>query len=140
MKNDIDIIFLKMAQIWSENSYAIRKKVGALIVKNGNIISSGYNGMPKNFPNECEHRNMEENLVTNSEVLHAESNAILKLAKSTNSSEGSTLYLTLSPCLECSKLIIQSGITKVVYVEEYRNLDGLNLLKKANIELIKKTI
>ena len=126
--------YLKMAEIWASNSHAVRSKVGALIVKNGMIISDGYNGTPHGFDNCCE-INLEDKLVTKPEVLHAEANAITKVAKSTNSSEGSTLYITLSPCLECAKLIIQSGIKRVVYKEEYRIKDGIDLLKKAGIEV-----
>ncbi|MBN1131791.1 MAG: dCMP deaminase family protein [Bacteroidales bacterium] len=121
-----------MASIWGENSYCNRKKVGALIVKNRMIISDGYNGTPSGFENKCE----DENDVTKPYVLHAEANAITKVAKSSNSSEGATLYVTTSPCMECSKLIIQSGIIRVVFAEKYRITDGLELLKKANIELV----
>ena len=142
-----DSKYLQMARIWATNSHAVRNKVGALIVKDGMIISDGYNGTPSGFDNCCE---IEErtwdldsegdyseyvHLVTKPEVLHAEANAITKVAKSTNSSEGSTLYVTLSPCLECAKLIIQSGIKRVVYFEEYRNTAGIELLKKAGIEI-----
>lgn len=168
--------YLKMAEIWATNSYAVRSKVGALIVKDGMIISDGYNGTPHGFDNTCEYRAgckfdtddswdfnytkcsktktdeigclqrdlrhcsefkecPNEILVTKPEVLHAEANAITKVAKSTNSSDGSTLYVTLSPCLECAKLIIQSGIKRVVYKDEYRIKDGIELLKKAGIEV-----
>lgn len=120
-----------MAKIWSENSHAKRLKVGALIVKDNIIISDGYNGTPKGFENECE----DENGNTKSYVLHAEANAITKVAKSTNSCEDSTIYTLISPCVECAKLIIQSGIKRVVFSEYYRNDDGLNLLSKAGIEL-----
>ncbi len=121
-----------MARIWAENSYCQRRKVGALVVKNKMIISDGYNGTPSGFENQCE----DENNVTKSYVLHAEANAITKLARSSNNSENATLYVTASPCIECSKLIIQAGIKRVVYGEKYRLEDGINLLKKAGIEVI----
>ncbi len=130
-QNKLDERYLKMAKIWSENSYCIRRKVGAIIVKNKMIISDGYNGTPSGFENICE----DENGITKSYVLHAEANAITKVAKSHNSSKNATLYVTTSPCMECSKLIIQSGIKRVVYDEEYRNKDGLELLKRAGIDL-----
>jgi dCMP deaminase len=120
-----------MAKIWAENSYCQRRQVGALIVKNNAIISDGYNGTPSGFPNVCE----DENNVTFPYVLHAEANAISKLARSNNNSEGATLYVTASPCLECAKLIIQAGIKRVVYGEPYRIEDGLELLKKAGISV-----
>lgn len=126
-----DRSYLKMAEVWAENSYCKRRKVGALIVKNNMIISDGYNGTPSGFENVCE----DENGVTKPYVLHAEANAITKVAKSGNSSEDSTLYVTASPCLECSKLIIQAGIKRVVYKDAYRLQDGLDLLKKAGIEV-----
>ena len=134
-----------MAKCWAKLSRAQRKQVGCLIVKDGTIISDGYNGTPSGFDNTCEYNNfilssdgetVREEMVTKPEVLHAESNAISKLAKSTQSSNGATLYATCSPCLDCSKLIIQSGIIRVVYGEQYRNANGLDLLKKANIELL----
>jgi len=128
----IDKRYLRMARIWASNSYCKRRQVGALLVKDKMIISDGYNGTPSGFENECE----EENDVTKSYVLHAEANAITKVAKSNNSSEGSTLYITTSPCMECSKLIIQSGIIRVVFEEKYRITDGLDLLERADIELI----
>lgn len=128
--------YLRMAEIWSENSHAKRLKVGALIVKNGRIISDGYNGSPSGFDNVCE----DENGNTKPEVLHAEANAITKLSKSTNSGEGSTLYVTISPCIDCAKLIIQCGIKRVVYSTEYRLTNGLDLLKRANIEIEKVEI
>jgi dCMP deaminase len=128
----IDKRYLKMARVWATNSYCIRRQVGALLVKNKMIISDGYNGTPSGFENECE----DEHDTTKSYVLHAEANAITKVAKSNNSSEGSTLYITTSPCMECSKLIIQSGIVKVIYQEKYRITDGLNLLERAGIKLI----
>jgi len=144
--------YLRMAFIWSENSYAIRRQVGCLIVKDNSIISDGYNGTPSGFPNICEHPSGyddilehevleemydsgEDDLVTFPYVLHAESNAIAKLAKSSNSSLGATIYITDEPCLECSKMIIQSGIRRVVYGRAYWKHDGVNLLKKANIEV-----
>ena len=123
-----DIAYMKMAMIWSENSSCERKKVGAIIVKDKMIISDGYNGMPSGFPNDC-----EIDGETKPEVLHAEANAITKLARSHNSSEGATLYVTMQPCMECSKLIIQSGIKRVVYVESYRDDRGLRLLVQANV-------
>ncbi|MBR0116994.1 MAG: dCMP deaminase family protein [Prevotella sp.] len=127
----LDKRYLRMAQIWAENSYCVRRKVGALVVKDKMIISDGYNGTPSGFENICE----DDNNVTKPYVLHAEANAITKLARSNNNSEGSTLYVTASPCLECSKLIIQSGIRRVVYGEMYRLTDGIDLLRRANIEL-----
>ncbi|MCK4746540.1 MAG: dCMP deaminase family protein [Bacteroidales bacterium] len=128
----IDKRYLRMAGIWASNSYCIRMKVGALLVKDKMIISDGYNGTPSGFENECE----DDSKITKSYVLHAEANAITKVAKSNNSSEGSTLYITTSPCMECSKLIIQSGIARVVYKEKYRITDGLDLLERANIDLV----
>jgi dCMP deaminase len=127
----LDQRYLKMAMIWAQNSYCKRRKVGALIVKNKMIISDGYNGTPSGFENICE----DENNNTKPYVLHAEANAITKVAKSGNSSDGATLYVTSSPCLECSKLIIQAGIKRVVFTESYRIEDGINLLKRANIEV-----
>lgn len=127
----LDERYLRMARIWSENSYCERRKVGALIVKDKMIISDGYNGTPSGFPNICED---DENR-TFPYVLHAEANAITKVAKSNNSSEGSTLYVTDSPCIECSKLIIQAGIKRVVYSKLYRIADGLELMKTAGIKL-----
>lgn len=120
-----------MARIWSENSYCKRRQVGALIVKDKSIISDGYNGTPSGFENLCE----DENEQTKPYVLHAEANAITKVAKSSNSSDGSTLYVTASPCIECAKLIIQSGIKRVVYSENYRYSDGIELLQKAGVEV-----
>ncbi|MBR4757102.1 MAG: dCMP deaminase family protein [Bacteroidales bacterium] len=125
--------YIEMAEIWAKNSYCKRRQVGALIVKDKMIISDGYNGTPSGFENICE----DENGVTKPYVLHAEANAITKVAKSGNSSQGSTLYVTASPCLECSKLIIQSGIKRVVYRDEYRLTDGVDLLKRAGIEVEK---
>ena len=121
-----------MAKIWSENSYCERRKVGALIVKEKMIISDGYNGTPAGFENVCE----DENNKTKPYVLHAEANAITKVAKSNNSSEGATLYITSSPCMECAKLIIQSGIKRVVYSDNYRTDEGVELLKRAGIEIV----
>lgn len=121
-----------MASVWARNSYCKRRQVGALLVKDRMIISDGYNGTPSGFENVC-----EENGVTKPYVLHAEANAITKVAKSGNSSEGATLYVTASPCLECSKLIIQAGIKRVVYRDEYRLTDGVDLLRKADIEVEK---
>jgi dCMP deaminase len=125
--------YLEMATIWAKNSYCKRRQVGALIVKDRMIISDGYNGTPSGFENVCE----DENGVTKPYVLHAEANAISKVAKSGNSSEGSTLYVTASPCIECSKLIIQAGIKRVVYRDEYRLTDGVDLLRRAGIEVEK---
>ena len=127
----LDRRYIRMATIWAENSYCTRRQVGALIVKNQRIISDGFNGTPAGFENICE----DENNVTKPYVLHAEANAITKIARSNNSSEGATLYVTASPCIECAKLIIQAGIKRVVYSEKYRLEDGLELLKKANIEV-----
>lgn len=131
-KKELDKRYLRMASIWSENSYCKRRQVGALIVKDKMIISDGYNGTPSGFENVCE----DENNVTVPYVLHAEANAITKIARSNNNSEGSTLYVTDSPCIECAKLIIQAGIKRVVYARQYRLDDGLQLLKKAGIEVV----
>lgn len=122
-----------MAAIWAENSYCKRRKVGALIVKNNMIISDGFNGTPSGFENICE----DENGVTKPYVLHAEANAISKIARSGNSAEGATLYITDSPCMECAKLIIQAGIVRVVYRDEYRLTDGIDLLRRAGIQVEK---
>lgn len=122
---------MRMAQIWSENSYCKRRKVGALLVKDKMIISDGYNGTPSGFENNCE----DENDMSKAYVLHAEANAITKIARSNNSSNGATLYVTASPCIECAKLIIQSGIIRVVYGEKYRIMDGVDLLEQAGIEV-----
>lgn len=121
-----------MASIWAENSYCQRRKVGALIVKGKMIISDGYNGTPSGFENVCE----DEGGVTKPYVLHAEANAITKVARSNNSSDGSTLYITASPCVECAKLIIQAGIKRVVFNEIYRITDGIDLLKRAGVECV----
>ena len=127
----LDLRYLRMARIWAENSYCQRRKVGALVVKNKMIISDGYNGTPSGFDNVCE----DSANITLPYVLHAEANAITKLARSSNNSEGATLYVTASPCMECSKLIIQAGIKRVVYGEHYRLEDGIKLLERANIEV-----
>ena len=129
-----DHSYLEMAEIWAQNSYCKRRKVGALLVKERTIISDGYNGTPSGFENICE----DENGVTKPYVLHAEANAITKVAKSGNSSQGATLYVTASPCAECAKLIIQSGITRVVYRDAYRLTDGIDLLKRAGITVEQK--
>ncbi len=128
----LDKRYIEMAQIWAQNSYCQRRKVGALIVKDKMIISDGYNGTPSGFENVCE----DENGNTKPYVLHAEANAITKVAKSGNNCDKATLYVTTSPCIECSKLIIQAGIKRVVFKELYRITDGLKLLKRANIEII----
>jgi dCMP deaminase len=130
-QHQLDQRYLKMAAIWSLNSYCRRRKVGALLVKDKMIISDGYNGTPSGFENVCE----DENNQTKPYVLHAEANAITKVAKSGNSSDKATMYVTSSPCLECAKLIIQAGIRRVVYTENYRSEDGINLLKRAGIEV-----
>ena len=126
-----DLRYLEMARIWAKNSYCTRRQVGALVVKNNMIISDGYNGTPSGFENICE----DDNGVTKPYVLHAEANAITKLARSNNNSEGATIYITASPCIECAKLIIQSGIKRVVYGEKYRLMDGIVLLERAGIEV-----
>lgn len=128
----LDTRYLRMALIWAENSYCERRKVGAIVVKNKMIISDGYNGTPSGFENVCE----DDNNVTKPYVLHAEANAITKLARSNNSSDGSTMYITASPCIECAKLIIQAGVKRVVYGENYRLRDGLDLLERAGIETV----
>lgn len=128
----LDRRYLRMATIWSENSYCLRRKVGAIIVKNQMIISDGYNGTPAGFENVCE----DESGVTKPYVLHAEANAITKVARSNNSSADSTLYVTASPCVECAKLIIQAGIRRVVFNELYRMTDGVELLRRAGIECV----
>lgn len=129
---DFDTRYLKMAQIWAENSYCDRRKVGALIVRGRMIISDGFNGTPSGFENICE----DETGKTKPYVLHAEANAITKVAKSNNSSDNSTLYVTSAPCMECSKLIIQAGIRRVVFSDLYHNSDGIELLQRAGIELV----
>ncbi len=128
-----DKAYLRMAREWSKLSHCERKKVGALIVSGRRIISDGFNGTPSGMENCCE----DENGNTKWSVLHAEANAILKVASSTNSSEGATLYLTLSPCKDCSKLIHQSGIKRLVYIDEYKNTEGLDFLRKVGVEIIK---
>jgi dCMP deaminase len=128
-------IYMGIAELISSASYANRKKVGCILVKNGRIISTGYNGTPSGFENQC-----EIDGITKKEVLHAESNAITKCAKSNESTQGSTIYITLSPCFECSKLIIQSGINKVYYKEQYIDTSGITLLKKAGIEIYEFTL
>ena len=128
----LDRRYTRMASIWAENSYCQRRQVGALIVKDKMIISDGYNGTPSGFENVCE----GENNVTKPYVLHAEANAIIKIARSNNSSNGATMYVTASPCIECAKLIIQAGIKRVVYSEKYRLEDGIELLKRAGIEVV----
>lgn len=132
-QRDLDKAYLRMCVEWARLSSAKRRKVGCLIVKDGQIISDGYNGTPKGFDNNCEDE-INGELVTKDIVLHAESNAITKLAKSSNSADGATLYVTCSPCFECSKLIIQSGIKRVVHCHFYRNTSGLELLEKANVQ------
>jgi dCMP deaminase len=124
--------YLEMAAVWAKNSYCKRRQVGAILVKNNMIISDGFNGTPSGFENICE----DENGSTKPYVLHAEANAITKVARSNNSSEGSTLYITSSPCLECAKLVIQAGIKRVVFSDNYRISDGIELLKRANIEVV----
>jgi dCMP deaminase len=130
-QHQFDIRYLQMARIWATNSYCKRRQVGALIVKDRMVISDGYNGTPSGFENECE----DDNDTTKPYVLHAEANAITKVAKSNNSSEGATLYITASPCMECAKLIIQAGIIRVVYSDKYRNVEGIELLERANIKV-----
>ncbi|MBP3251666.1 MAG: dCMP deaminase family protein [Prevotella sp.] len=128
----LDHRYLRMARIWAENSYCQRRQVGALVVKNKMIISDGYNGTPSGFENVCEN----EDGLTKPYVLHAEANAITKLARSSNNSDGATIYITASPCIECAKLIIQAGIKRVVYGEKYRLDDGIRLLERAGIEVV----
>jgi dCMP deaminase len=144
-QHKVDVTYIKMAQTWAELSHATRKKVGALIVKNNTIIADGYNGTPSGFENECEEAINNEDgsfkeYKTKWYVLHAESNALAKVAKSTQSCDGATLYITYSPCTECSKLILQSGIKKVVYLEEYRDIAGLDFLRRAGIEIKKVSL
>ncbi|MBQ0035020.1 MAG: dCMP deaminase family protein [Bacteroidales bacterium] len=131
-KTKYDHLYMRMARVWAENSYCVRRQVGALLVKNQMIISDGFNGTPSGFENVCE----DENNASKPYVLHAEANALTKVARSNNSSDGATLYVTASPCIECAKLIIQSGIKRVVYGEMYRLTDGLDLLSRAGIELV----
>lgn len=132
----LDYRYLRMARIWAENSYCRRRQVGALVVKDKMIISDGYNGTPSGFENVCE----DEMGTTFPYVLHAEANAITKLARSSNNSDGATLYVTASPCIECAKLIIQSGIRRVVYAEKYRLTDGIDLLEKAGVKVEYKAL
>ena len=132
-QRQLDIRYLKMARIWAGNSYCVRRQVGALIVKDKMIISDGYNGTPSGFENICE----DDMGKTKPYVLHAEANAITKVAKSANNCDGSTLYITAAPCIECSKLIIQAGIKRVVYCDDYRSEDGLKLLQRVGIECVK---
>ena len=127
-----DYLYMRMARTWSENSYCVRRKVGAILVKDQMIISDGYNVTPSGFENTCE----DEHNVSKPYVLHAEANAITKVARSHNSSEGATLYVTASPCMECSKLIIQAGIRRVVYSDPYHNTDGIDLLRRSGIEVV----
>jgi dCMP deaminase len=129
---ELDKRYMRMAAIWAENSYCERRKVGALIVKDKMIISDGYNGTPAGFENICEN----DEGFTKPYVLHAEANAITKIARSSNNSNGATLYVTTSPCIECAKLIIQAGIVRVVYGEEYHIMDGVSLLKRVGIEVV----
>lgn len=130
-QSQFDYRYIRMARIWAENSYCKRRQVGALLVKDKTIISDGYNGTPSGFPNICE----DETDTTFPYVLHAEANAIAKVAQSNNSSEGATLYVTASPCIECAKLIIQAGIKRVVYSEKYRLTDGIDLLERAGVKV-----
>ena len=132
----LDYRYLRMARIWAENSYCRRRQVGALVVKDKMIISDGYNGTPSGFENVCE----DKTGTTFPYVLHAEANAITKLARSSNNSDGATLYVTASPCIECAKLIIQSGIRRVVYAEKYRLTDGIDLLEKAGVKVEYKAL
>ena len=132
-QRQLDIRYIRMARIWAENSYCERRQVGALIVKDKMIISDGYNGTPAGFENICE----DEHGNTKAYVLHAEANAITKVAKSANSSEGATLYITAMPCIECAKLIIQAGIIRVVYCDDYHSEQGLDLLRRVGIEVVR---
>lgn len=132
-QKQFDRSYLEMARVWAKNSYCKRRQVGAIIVKDKMIISDGYNGTPSGFENVCE----DDDGLTKAYVLHAEANAITKVAKSGNSSDGSTLYVTAAPCIECAKLIIQAGIRRVVYHDEYRVPDGVDLLRRAGIEVEK---
>ena len=131
-QRQFDIRYLQMARVWAENSYCVRRKVGALLVKDKMIISDGYNGTPSGFENVCEN----DMGLTKPYVLHAEANAITKVAKSANNCDGATLYITTSPCMECSKLIIQAGIRRVVFSEKYHNTEGLDILAKVGVELV----
>ena len=131
-QHDLDVRYMRMAHIWAENSYCQRRKVGALIVKDKMIISDGYNGTPAGFENICE----DEDGLTKPYVLHAEANAITKIARSNNNSDGATLYVTASPCIECAKLIVQAGIKRVIYSEKYRLTDGIDLLERAGVQVV----
>ncbi len=133
-QHQLDIRYLRMARIWAENSYCVRRQVGALIVKDKMIISDGYNGTPSGFENVCED---EVTGRTKPYVLHAEANAITKVAKSANNCDGATLYITASPCMECSKLIIQAGIRRVVWCDDYHTDEGVELLRRVGIETVK---
>ena len=135
-QHDLDIRYMRMAKIWAENSYCVRRKVGALLVKDKMIISDGYNGTPAGFENICE----DDMGKTKPYVLHAEANAITKVAKSANNCDGSTLYVTASPCIECAKLIIQAGIKRVVYADPYRSEEGIELLRRVGIECVQLSI
>lgn len=131
-----DLAYLRMAKEWAKLSHCTRKQVGALLVKNGVIISDGYNGTPSGFPNTCENEIGE----THWYVLHAEANAILKVAKSTNNAQGSTLYITLSPCKDCCKLILQSGITRMVYLDAYKDTTAVDFLKNSGVEVVQREL
>lgn len=131
-QHDLDVRYMRMAHIWAENSYCQRRKVGALIVKDKMIISDGFNGTPAGFENVCE----DEDGLTKPYVLHAEANAITKIARSSNNSDGATMYVTASPCIECAKLIVQAGIKRVIYSEKYRLTDGIDLLERAGVEVV----
>ncbi|MBR5893004.1 MAG: dCMP deaminase family protein [Bacteroidaceae bacterium] len=131
-QHELDVRYMRMAHIWAENSYCQRRKVGALIVKDKMIISDGYNGTPAGFENICE----DEDGLTKPYVLHAEANAITKIARSNNNSDGATLYVTASPCIECAKLIVQAGIKRVIYSEKYRLTDGIDLLERAGVQVV----
>ena len=131
-QHDLDVRYMRMAHIWAENSYCQRRKVGALIVKDKMIISDGFNGTPAGFENVCE----DEDGLTKPYVLHAEANAITKIARSNNNSDGATLYVTASPCIECAKLIVQAGIKRVIYSEKYRLTNGIDLLERAGVEVV----
>lgn len=131
-----DLAYLRMAKEWAKLSHCTRKQVGALLVKNSVIISDGYNGTPSGFPNTCENDAGE----THWYVLHAEANAILKVAKSTNNAHGSTLYITLSPCKDCCKLILQSGITRMVYLDAYKDTTAIDFLKNSGIEVVQREL
>ncbi len=132
-QRELDLRYMEMARVWAGNSYCVRRQVGALMVKDKTIISDGYNGTPSGFENVCE---WEHNGKTKPYVLHAEANAITKVAKSSNSSLGATLYITASPCMECAKLIIQAGIVRVVYADKYRDMEGVELLHRAGVEVV----